>query len=87
MDDNNDSMSNFYQNAISEHLCRKTANEDEGAVAYDYQISCTGWGFCRIRTLSDQSRTPSGFDYEDGVARHVTRTNKVTMASCCVRIK
>jgi hypothetical protein len=79
-------MPNFYQNAISEDLCRTTANADPGAVAYDYQISCTGWGFCRIRTLTDKSQTPSGFLYEDGIARKVTSTNKVTIANCYTRI-
>ncbi|CAF4008965.1 unnamed protein product [Adineta steineri] len=86
MDDNNASMPNFYQNAISEDLCRQTADEDKGAVAYDYQISCTGYGFCRIRTLSSESHTPPGFEYQDDVARRVTTTNKVTIASCYVKI-
>jgi hypothetical protein len=86
MDDNNDSMSNFYQNAISEELCCETAENDKGAVAYDYQISCTGWGFCRIRTLSPESHTPSGFSYDNGVARRVTGANQVTIVSCYVRV-
>ncbi|CAF1511555.1 unnamed protein product, partial [Adineta steineri] len=60
--------------------------EDKGAVAYDYQISCTGYGFCRIRTLSSESHTPPGFEYQDDAARRVTTTNKVTIASCYVKI-
>jgi hypothetical protein len=43
MDDNNASMANFDQNAISEAFCRQTACKDKVAVDYAYQISCADW--------------------------------------------
>ncbi len=86
MDDNNASMPNFYSDGVNETLCRTTANEDTGAVAYDYQSKCDGSGFCRIRTLSDQTHTPPGFQYGDGSARAVTRTNKMVLTNCYLKI-
>ena len=85
MDDNNASMPNFYSNSVNETLCRRTATEDSGSVAYDYQLKCDGNTFCRIRTLSDQQHTPSGFKYSDGNARNVTRTNKMALTNCYLR--
>jgi len=86
MDDKNNSMPNFYSDNINEITCRTTANEDNGAVAYDYELRCDGTGFCRIRTLSDRSHTPAGFGYEDGIASNVTCTNKKALGSCYLRM-
>jgi hypothetical protein len=86
MDDGNLSMPNFYSNEINETICRTTANEDNGAIAYDYELKCNGIGFCRIRTLSDQQQTPPGFIYEGGIARNVTGTNKMALTNCYLRI-
>jgi predicted alpha-1,6-mannanase (GH76 family) len=86
MDDNNASMPNFYSGGVNETVCRTTANEDKGAVAYDYQLRCDGSGFCRVRTLSDQGQTPAGFEYGDGSARNVTRTNKMVLTNCYLKI-
>ena len=86
MDDKNNSMPNFYSDKVNETICRTTANADNGAIAYDYELKCDGNSFCRIRTLSDQSRTPTGFNYEGGIARNVTQTNKMPFSSCCLKI-
>jgi hypothetical protein len=86
MDDNNASMPNFYSDRVNETICRATANEDTGAIAYDYQLKCNGDGFCRIRTLSNRQQTPPGFEYGDGSARNVTRTNKIVLTNCYLRI-
>ena len=85
IDEANASMSNFFKAGVGERVCRTTASQDQGAVAYDYQLSCMGIGFCRIRTLSDRQHTPSGWTYENGVARTVTRTNRVPLTSCFLR--
>ena len=86
MDEANSSMSNFFKGGVGERVCRTTAIQDQGAVAYDYQLSCVGIGFCRIRTLSDRQHTPPGWTYENGVARTVTRTNKVPLTSCFLKV-
>ena len=86
MDDKNASMPNFYSDRVNETVCRTTASEDPSALAYDYQLKCDGSGFCRIRTLSDQQHTPSGFRYDDGSARNVTHTNKMVLTNCYLRI-
>lgn len=86
MDNNNASMPNFYSDKVNETICRIVANDDKGAIAYDYQLNCNGNGFCRIRTLSDRQQTPSGFQYEDGSARNVTQTNKKTLTNCYLKI-
>ena len=86
MDDRNSSMPNFYKRDVKESVCRATANEDTGAVGYDYQLDCLGIGFCRIRTLSDQHQTPPGWTYEDGNARNVTRSNKLPLTSCFLKL-
>jgi hypothetical protein len=86
MDDKNASMPNFYRNEVNETICRTTANGDNGAIAYDYRLKCNGVGFCRIRTLSDRHQTPAGWTYEDGIARNATRTNKMALTNCYLRI-
>jgi predicted alpha-1,6-mannanase (GH76 family) len=86
VDDNNVSMPNFYNDGVNETVCRTMANEDAGVIAYDYQLRCDDSGFCRIRTLSDQTHTPPGFEYEDGSARSVTRTNKAVLTNCYLKI-
>lgn len=85
MDDRNASMTNFYKRGVSETICRTTAESDQGAIAYDFDLSCLGSSFCRIRTRSDQHQTPSGWTYEGGSAQDVTRTNKLPTASCFLR--
>ncbi|CAF1080452.1 unnamed protein product [Adineta steineri] len=85
MDDQNFSMSNFYKNDVTENICRTTADNDIGAIAYDYELKCNGNGFCRIRTLSDRSLTPTGWTYEVGNAITVTRTNKIILTNCYLR--
>jgi hypothetical protein len=86
MDDNNASMPNFYSDKVNETICRTTADQDKGAIAYDYQLKCNGDVFCRIRTLSDPQQTPSGFEYGGGSARNVTRTNKMSLRNCYLRV-
>jgi hypothetical protein len=86
MDNNNASMPSFYSGGVNETVCRTTANEDKGAVAYDYQLTCDGSGFCHVRTSSDQEQTPAGFEYEGGSARNVTRTNKFALTNCYLKI-
>jgi hypothetical protein len=86
MDEANASMSNFFKADVGERVCRTTATQDQGAVAYDYQLSCVGIGFCRIRTLSDRQHTPPGWTYEKGVARTVTRTNRLALTSCFLKV-
>ncbi|CAF3355854.1 unnamed protein product [Rotaria sp. Silwood2] len=85
MDDKNLSMANFYKNNVNETLCRTTANNDNGSIAYDYQLKCNGIGFCRIRTLSDRHQTPDRWTYEDGFTHYVTRTNKVPLTNCYLK--
>ena len=85
-DDNNASMPNFYSGRVSETVCQQAAEDDAGAVAYDYQLKCNGDRFCRIRTLSDQGKTPAGFEYGGGSARTVTRTNKMVLTNCYLKI-
>jgi hypothetical protein len=87
MDTHNCSMSNFYKNDIDETVCRTTATTDPGAIAYDYQLSCEGKGFCRIRTQSDVHHTPTGWKYETGSAHDVTLTNKSPLTKCFLRVK
>jgi hypothetical protein len=86
IDDNNASIPNFNRGGVNETLCRSIASEDRGVVAYDYQLHCDGYGFCRIRTLSDRQQTPPDFNYEDGIARNVTRTTKQPLTNCYVKI-
>jgi predicted alpha-1,6-mannanase (GH76 family) len=85
MDDNNASMPNFNSNEVNETVCRTAANEDTGALGYDYQLNCKGDGFCRIRTLSGSGSTPPGFKYEDGSAHSITRTNKFILTNCYLK--
>ncbi len=86
MDNQNSSMPNYYRSGVNESLCRTTADDDVGAVAYDYQLKCDGNVFCRIRTLSDRQHTPPGWTYEDGNAISVTRTNKMALINCYLKI-
>jgi hypothetical protein len=86
MDDKNSSMPNFNKDAVNESICRTTANEDNGTIAYDYELTCNGIGFCRVRTLSDQHLTPPGWTYENGNARNVTRTNKMALTNCFLKM-
>lgn len=86
MNDNNASMPDFYIDIVDETVCRSMANEDNGSVAYDYQLGCADDRFYRIQTLSDRQQTPSGFEYEDGSARSVTSTIKRVLTSCYLRI-
>ncbi|CAF1503931.1 unnamed protein product [Didymodactylos carnosus] len=85
IDDQNFTMPNFYRNEVNETVCRMTASADSGAIAYDYQLNCVGIGFCRIRTLSSRSQTPSGWTYENGIAHNVTRTDKMVLTNCFLR--
>lgn len=85
MDDRNASMPNFYKRDVNETICRTTAESDSGAIAYDFDLNCLGFGFCRVRTRSDRSKTPQGWTYEGGIAQTVTQTNKVPSASCFLR--
>ncbi len=71
---------------VTETLCRTTAEQDKGALAYDHQLGCTGIEYCRIRTLSDQHQTPAGWSYENGTARNVTQSNKLPVSGCFLRL-
>ena len=84
-DDNNDSMPNFFSGKVNENVCRQTAEGDQGSAAYDFELKCNGETFCRIRTLSDQSKTPAGFQYGGGNARTVTQTNKEGLTNCFLK--
>ncbi|CAF4871566.1 unnamed protein product [Rotaria sp. Silwood1] len=86
MDDKNASMPNFNKMNVTETVCRTTAEQDKGAVAYDHQLGCNGFQYCRIRTLSDQHQTPPGWSYENGTAQNVTRTNKLPVSGCYLRV-
>ncbi|CAF0961146.1 unnamed protein product [Adineta steineri] len=85
IDEKNSSMPNFYSNRVNETICYLTAMNDKGAIAFDYQLNCNGNQFCRIRTLSDKHQTPPGFNYQDGIARNVTHTNKIPLTNCYIR--
>ena len=85
MDDNGVPMPNFYSNSVNETVCRATADQDSGSVAYDFQLECNGDTFCRIRTLSDQQKTPPGFEYGGGDGRTVTRTNQLPLNICFLK--
>lgn len=88
-DDNSASMPDFYSPSLPEQYCREIADQDEGAVAYDFKLDCFQYdqGYCRIRTLSGRQRTPPDFSYEDGSARNVTRTNKYKISQCYLKLK
>ncbi|CAF4563375.1 unnamed protein product [Rotaria sp. Silwood2] len=86
MDDKNASMPNFSKMNVTEPVCRATADQDQGAVAYDHQLGCNGFQFGRIRTLSDPHLAPQGWSYENGTARNVTRTNKFPVTGCFLRL-
>jgi predicted alpha-1,6-mannanase (GH76 family) len=86
VDDKNTSMPNFNKMNVTETVCRATAEQDKGAVAYDHQVTCNGIQYCRIRTLSDQHQTPSGWSYENNTARTVTRSNKFPVTSCYLKV-
>lgn len=86
MDDKNASMPNFNKMNVTESVCRATAEQDNGAVAYDHQLGCNGYQYCRIRTLSDPHLTPPGWSYQNGTARNVTRTNKLPVTGCFLRV-
>lgn len=86
MDDKNASMPNFSKMNVNETVCRTTADQDNGAVAYDHQLGCNGIQFCRIRTLSDQHQTPAGWSYENGTARTVTKSNRLPVTGCFLRL-
>ncbi len=85
-DDKNASMPNFNRINITETLCRATAQQDNGAVAYDHQLGCNGINYCRIRTLSDPHQVPTGWSYENGTARNVTRANNFPVSGCYLRV-
>jgi predicted alpha-1,6-mannanase (GH76 family) len=84
-DDKNLSMPNFNKMNVTETLCRTTAEQDMGAVAYDHQLLCNGVQYCRVRTLSDPHQTPQGWSYENNTARTVTRSNKFPVSSCFLK--
>ncbi|CAF1627313.1 unnamed protein product [Rotaria sp. Silwood1] len=86
MDDNGAYMPNFNKINVTETVCRTTAEQDQGAVAYDHQLGCPGYQYCRIRTLSDPQHGPPGWSYENNTARNVTRTNKLPVTSCYLRV-
>ena len=86
MDDKNASMPNFNKMNVTESICRTTAEQDKGAVAYDHQLGCNGYQYCRIRTLSDSHLAPAGWSYENGTARNVTRTNNLPVTGCFLRV-
>lgn len=85
MDNQNMSMPNFYKRNVNETICRITAEQDQGSIAYDYQFDCQKIGFCRIRTLSNKDKTPPGWFYEYGNAHNVTKTNKVSLTNCYLK--
>lgn len=84
-DDDYQSMPNFFSDRVDENICRQTAEADQQSIAYDFQLKCNGNTFCRIRTLADQSKTPTGFQYGGGSARTVTRTNKEQLTNCFLK--
>lgn len=86
VDDNNTSMANFNKMNVNETVCRTTAEQDKGAVAYDHQLGCNGIQYCRIRTLSDPHQVPQGWSYENGTARNVTQTNKLPVTGCFLKL-
>ena len=85
-DDKNASMPNFNKMNITETVCRATAEQDKGAVAYDHQLGCSGINYCRIRTLSDPHQVPAGWGFENGTARNVTRSNNLPVSACYIRL-
>lgn len=86
VDDKHAFMPNFYSWLVDEAACRAAANEDPGAVAYDYEIKCNRDRVCRIRTLSDSTKRPPGFEYQDGTARNVTHTSQTILTNCYLKI-
>ena len=86
MDDKGKSMPNFNRINVNDTVCRTTAEQDQGAIAYDHQLGCNGIQYCRIRTLSSVHQTPSGWSYENGTAIVVTQTNKAAVTACYLRV-
>lgn len=86
IDDKNASMPNYNKINVTETLCRTTAEQDKGALAYDHQLGCNGINYCRIRTLSDPHQVPAGWGYENGTAKNVTRTTNSPVTGCFLRL-
>lgn len=86
VDEQDTFMPSFYRGLVDETTCRDAANEDAGAVAYDYELKCNRDAVCHIRTLSDPTKTPPGFEYKDGTARNVTRTTQTMLTDCYLKI-
>lgn len=86
MDDKNASMPNFNKMNVTEAVCRQTAEQDSGAIAYDHQLTCSGYQYCRIRTLTDSHHGPTGWSYENGTARTVTRSNGFPVSGCYLKV-
>jgi predicted alpha-1,6-mannanase (GH76 family) len=85
-DDKNASMPNYNQINITESVCRATAEQDSGAVAYDHQLGCNSVNYCRIRTLSDPHQVPKGWNYENATAKTVTRSNNYPVTGCYLKV-
>ncbi len=86
MDYKNASMPNFNKMNITAALCRATAEQDPGAVAYDHQLMCNGIEYCRVRTLSDPHQVPPGWGFENGTAKNVTQSNQFPVSGCFLKV-
>jgi len=85
-DAKNASMPNFNKMNVTQDVCRTTAEQDPGAVAYDHQLGCNGIEYCRIRTLSDPKQAPTGWSYENGTTHNVTMGNNLPVTSCFLKV-
>lgn len=86
VDDKNASMPNFNKMNVTDAVCRATADQDKGAVAYDHQLGCNGINYCRVRTLSDPKSVPAGWGFENGTAHNVTRTSNFPVTACYIKL-
>lgn len=83
MDDKGQSMPNCYLAGIDEIACRDRAFADSLAVAYDFQLTCEGSSFCRVRTLSKSCG--DGWQWADGTATTVSKSTGDSLTVCVIK--
>ena len=72
----------FPLSLLPQAACAGNATALAGAVAHDFQLSCTGASFCRVRTLAGASACPPSWGWEDGAGRSVVGGNGESLTMC-----